>query len=216
MQEGTSAMRRFKLSMPSPAMVVASLALIVALGGTAYAALGKNSVTSKQIAPKAVSTSELAKEAVKGADLANGSVKEKKLADNAVTSAKIADGTIATGDLAPFAAKLANLGIVLNSRFADVPLPDDGTRVNATADCPAGQVAAAGGYSFAGLGPLDADDFTGDFHVIQSRPNIVGMGNGFPDQGSGFNSWRVTAVNEPGGNTGAATLTAMVVCIRDR
>lgn len=45
--------------------VVAYLALFVALSGTAYAALGKNSVDSKQLAPGSVRSSELKRQAVK-------------------------------------------------------------------------------------------------------------------------------------------------------
>jgi hypothetical protein len=208
-------MRRAKFSMPSPAMIVACVALIAALGGSAYAALSKNSVKSKQIAPKAVGTSELAKAAVKGSKIADGAISETKLLDDAVTKAKIANDAVGTEELGPLAVKLADLGVVVNSRFADAPLPDDGTRASANAECPAGQVAIGGGYSFAlaAPGPPAPDDFTGDFHVIQSRPNIAPTG--FPDQGSGFNSWRVTAVNETGGNTPAAQITAMVVCLRD-
>ena len=62
---------RFGFKIPSPAMVVASIALLVALGGTSYAAvvLPKNSVGATQ------------------------------LKANAVTSAKIKDRTIAANDL---------------------------------------------------------------------------------------------------------------------
>ena len=51
---------------PSPAMIVALLALIVALGGTSYAAvqLSKNSVLSKHIKSGEVKRPDLAKNAV--------------------------------------------------------------------------------------------------------------------------------------------------------
>lgn len=65
------------------ANVVATLALVLALGGgTVYAAvkLGKNEVKSKNIA--------------------NGAVKGKDLAKNAVTSKKVKDGSLEAGDLA--------------------------------------------------------------------------------------------------------------------
>jgi hypothetical protein len=66
---------------PSAALIVASIALFVALGGTSYAVtqLPKNSVGTKQI---------------------------KK---SAVTSVKIKDGTVAAGDLAP--TLLSSLGL---------------------------------------------------------------------------------------------------------
>lgn len=49
---------------PSPAMVVALIALVLALTGTAWAALGKNSVGTKQLKANAVTTAKIKKEAV--------------------------------------------------------------------------------------------------------------------------------------------------------
>jgi hypothetical protein len=59
---------------PSPAMVVAVVALVCALTGTAWAALGKNSVGSRQLKAKAVTTGKIANSAVNGAKVANGSL----------------------------------------------------------------------------------------------------------------------------------------------
>jgi hypothetical protein len=74
-------MKRFQVSRPSPAMVVAVIALIVALGGSAYAAhkigsknLKKNAVTTKKIKDGAVTSGKLANGAVTGAKLAKGAV----------------------------------------------------------------------------------------------------------------------------------------------
>lgn len=66
---------------PSPAMVVAILALCLAVGGTAFAAvkLGKNAVKTKNIK--------------------NGAVTESKIAGNAVTESKIANGAVSAGKL---------------------------------------------------------------------------------------------------------------------
>jgi hypothetical protein len=63
-----------RIGLPSPAMVVAVVALIVALGGSAYAALGKNSVGSRQLKAKAVTTGKIANNAVNAAKVANGSL----------------------------------------------------------------------------------------------------------------------------------------------
>jgi hypothetical protein len=49
---------------PRPAMVIAVIALIIALTGTAFAALKKHTVGSRQIQSKAVTTAKLANEAV--------------------------------------------------------------------------------------------------------------------------------------------------------
>lgn len=64
---------------PSPAMIVAMIALIVALSGSAYAAVtinGKNikkgTVTSKQIKDKTVTSTDIKNGTIKAADLSSG------------------------------------------------------------------------------------------------------------------------------------------------
>lgn len=68
---------RKRAVMPSPAMIVAIIALIVALGGTGFAAgfkIGKNSVGSRQLRPRSVTGSKIANNAVNGTKVANNSV----------------------------------------------------------------------------------------------------------------------------------------------
>jgi hypothetical protein len=65
---------KIRISRPSPALVIAVIALIAALTGTAYAALGKNSVGSRQLKAKSVTTGKIAQNAVNGAKVANGSL----------------------------------------------------------------------------------------------------------------------------------------------
>ncbi len=84
--------------------VVSTLALFLALGGTAWA-LGANSVGSRQIKPNAVKTSDLAGSAVKDGDIAS----------NAVSSPKIADATLlradfAAGQVPPAAGRIHSIG----------------------------------------------------------------------------------------------------------
>jgi len=57
-------------------MIVAIVALIASLGGSAYAAgkLGKNSVGSRQLKAQAVKTGKIANNAVNGRKVANGSL----------------------------------------------------------------------------------------------------------------------------------------------
>lgn len=78
---------------PSPALVIAMLALFVAIGGGAYAAskVGKNKVVTKSIKNGAVT----------GPKIKAGAVGGEQLADGAITGAKVADGSIGAADLAP-------------------------------------------------------------------------------------------------------------------
>jgi hypothetical protein len=116
---------------PSPALVVALLALFVALGGPARAAhlirgseIKRNTITSRQIKNHSLSTKDLSRRAVRSLRITPaGSITEVKLANSAVTSAKlggaavtgakiaagavgpiqIADGSLSTADIARFA-----------------------------------------------------------------------------------------------------------------
>lgn len=87
---------------PSPAMVVAILALCLAVGGTSFAAvkLGKNAVKTKNIKNGAVKASKLAGNAVTEGKIATNAVTESKIAGNAVTEGKIASGAVSAGKLA--------------------------------------------------------------------------------------------------------------------
>jgi hypothetical protein len=62
---------------PSPAMVVAFVALLAGVGGTAAALPGKNTVDSGDIRKGAVKRSEIARNAVNGRKVANGSITGK-------------------------------------------------------------------------------------------------------------------------------------------
>jgi hypothetical protein len=55
-------------------MVIAVIALIASLTGTAWAALGKNSVGSRQLKSKAVTTGKVANNAITGIKVADGSL----------------------------------------------------------------------------------------------------------------------------------------------
>lgn len=83
-------------------MVVASIALLVALGGTSVAAvnqLAANSVGTSQLKNNAVTTPKIKNSAVNASKLASNAVATAKIASNAVTNAKIANGTIQPADL---------------------------------------------------------------------------------------------------------------------
>jgi hypothetical protein len=69
--------KRRRLRAPSPAMVVACIALAIALSGASYAAvtLPKNSVGTKQLKKNAVTSVKVQDGTISGGDVANGSLK---------------------------------------------------------------------------------------------------------------------------------------------
>jgi hypothetical protein len=92
------------LRRPSPAMIVACLALLVSLGGTSVAAvsqLARNSVGTPQLRNNAVTAPKIANNAVVAAKIRNASVTNPKIANNAVNSAKVANNSLTRVDFAP-------------------------------------------------------------------------------------------------------------------
>jgi hypothetical protein len=85
----------------SYAGVAASIALFVALGGTAAAvtAIPRDSVGSPQIRTDAVRSPEIAKDAVRSPEIAKDAVRSPEIAKDAVRSSEIRDGGIQLGDI---------------------------------------------------------------------------------------------------------------------
>jgi len=117
---------RFKRFRPTPSMVVAMLALVVAIGGTAVAAtkigtkqIKNNAVTTKKIKKKAITTNRIKAKAVTGGKLAANSVSGGKIVAGAVTGGKIADGSVTGPKIAANA--------VDGSKVADDSLDDSKT-----------------------------------------------------------------------------------------
>jgi hypothetical protein len=134
---------------PSPALVVASLALFVALGGPAQAKrlidgsdIKRGTIRSTQIkdgtiatrdlsrsaertlrtpAAKSVTTARIADGAVTALQLGTGAVTGTKLAPGVVSSPAIADGSVGTADLADGGTTSAKLadGSVTGAKIAD-------------------------------------------------------------------------------------------------
>ena len=94
-------MRRI-LRRPSPALVVATIALFLAAGGTTYAlTLPANSVGSAQIQAGRVLNSKLAPGSVSNSKMGRNAVTFSKLASNQMTAAKIRNASLLGEDLAP-------------------------------------------------------------------------------------------------------------------
>jgi hypothetical protein len=92
-------MSRIRLRRPSPSLVISIIALIVALGGTATAAVIIRS------------SAQIANGAVTSADVKDGSISRRDIKDKAVDSAKIANGSVGIDDLSsPARAAIQNAG----------------------------------------------------------------------------------------------------------
>ena len=79
-------MRTHRLSRPSPALIISVIALVIALGGTSFAAF--------RLPAGSVRTRELANGAVSGAKIKRGAVTGSKVARNSLTGANINLGTL--------------------------------------------------------------------------------------------------------------------------
>lgn len=111
---------------PSPSMIVAILALIVAMAGGAYAAsVPKNSVGAKQLKKNAVKTGKIVNGAVTSAKIADGAVTNGKIADGAVSGAKIANGSVGGAKFFFSTATTLDFGTILAEACdaRDVPVP---------------------------------------------------------------------------------------------
>lgn len=87
---------------PSPALIVAVVALVAALAGSAIALPGKNTVQSNDIKKNAVRSSDIKNDNVKGVDIKESSLGTVPSAQNSVTTSvvKTAQGKIAAGQTA--------------------------------------------------------------------------------------------------------------------
>lgn len=94
--------KRRRLGRPSPAMVVAIIALVLALCGSAFAAIAKNAVGTRQLKGKSVTTGKIADNAVNSA----------KVADHSLTGADINVGALGTVPSATSAATASNANTV--------------------------------------------------------------------------------------------------------
>jgi len=177
-------MKRIVKRLPSPAMVVACLALAVALGGTSYAAikLPRNSVGNAQMRNNAVGVKELQKSAVVATKLSARSVGPQKLQNNAVTTravknnqltgAKIVESSLEKVPSAVTADKAGDansVGGYMVRRFASTVAPNGpGATVLSlnglviTMTCPAGAVALRANNAAGEGAQLRFDGFAGN------------------------------------------------------
>jgi hypothetical protein len=106
---------------PSPALVIACLALFVSLGGVSYGVatgfidsreIADNTIRSKDIRNSAIRTQDLRNNEVRGFDIRNSSIQGRDVAFNTLTGADIEEsslGKVPSATAADTAAALANL-----------------------------------------------------------------------------------------------------------
>jgi hypothetical protein len=90
-------LNRFK-RLPSPALVIAFIALVAALGtGSAVALVGKNTVAADDIKKNAVGASEIKKNAVGAPEIKSSAVRSSEVQNNSLTGADIDESTLSVG-----------------------------------------------------------------------------------------------------------------------
>jgi len=161
---------------PSPALVIACLALFMALTGSAFAVgIAKNSVRSAQIAdgtvrsidlrdnavnspkiaPNAVGSEEIAENAVESPEVAQDALTAEDLGTASVTSSEVADQSLTSNDLGPNSVGSSELqaGSIRAEELGPIIQVSNSTAIkggdNASVGvtCPGGTTAISGGAS---------------------------------------------------------------------
>ena len=183
-------MRPISHRLSAPAMIVACLSLLVALGGVSYAAgmLPKNSVGTTQLQKKAVTGAKLRNDAVTGAKIKNGSLiaadfKAGQLPAGPQGPKGDPGAQGAPGPQGPKGDK-GNAGATnVTKRSAVGPSVGAGGYSNAIASCQAGETLVGGGAAY---------EFTGQ---LVTDPTLTESGPA-PNSDS---SWRVSYRNDGAG-----------------
>jgi hypothetical protein len=136
-------MHRLRAHRPTPTSLVAFLALVLALGGTAWAAvsLPANSVSAKQLKKNAVERGKIKNNAVDGSKIADGSVKGADVDESSLTGVKAAS-------LEQIVYKTVRI------EAPAVPANVNTTSATATSNCNPGTFVVGGGVT------LDSDNDT--------------------------------------------------------
>lgn len=184
-------MSRLRLRVPSPALGVSIVALVVALGGTAAAfSLPNGSVGTPQLKNKAVTN----------AKLGPGSVGTFKIKDGAVTAPKINT----TGLTVPNAINAVNASTLTSIQIVSGPnttvpgnVPTGAGIAAQTVTCPTGKVAVSGNEVNGGGNTVSENEV-----FINGRNVTVFINN----LGTAGVVWRAYAVCASGSSTGSSAV----------
>jgi hypothetical protein len=181
-------MKKIFRRLPSPAMVVACVALTVALGGTGYAAikLPRNSVGTAQLRKNAVVATKLSTRSVGPQKLQNNAVTNRTVKNDQLTGDKIVESTLAKVPSATAADTAANANAVSGNtvrRFAATVGPGGATAtvvelngLRLSLSCPGGNV------------DLRGSNTSGELAQVEFR----GFGEGAGAFGDGFGNFAPT------------------------
>ena len=157
---------------PSPALFVAIIALVAALGGTAVALPGKGSVDKN----------DLAKNVVKSKNIAKGAVKSSDIKDNGVKGVDIDESSLSQVPSAASATNAANADAVGGTRVVAInAFIPDGSAANILNV--GGLTIAASCAANSTLESLDATTTASDAFLLSSseRPGSEDIVNGVSD-----------------------------------
>jgi hypothetical protein len=170
---------------PSPALVIACLALAVALGGTSYATVlqvPRNSVGAPQLKSSAVTTPKLARNSVTSAKVRNGTL----------VRADFARGALLVGPAGPTgpAGPAGPPGLSGVERVETTSLSNSASPKTAQMACPAGKRLLGGGAR------------------LNNAPAVVALQQSFPDND---NIYRAVG-REVAATNAAWSLTVFAIC----
>jgi hypothetical protein len=207
-----------RFSMPSPAMVVASVALGVAMTGTGYAAitLPRNSVGNKQLKANAVTSGKIRNGTLLAKDFKASSLPEGPAgAVGAAGPAGPAGPAGAKGDKGDpgttgTPGPQGPAGVVAQTivHRIDYDLADGASTGSAQGNiaCAAGEKPIAGGGNFSNVAH-------GDARITGSGPRTGTVAAPtVPNDGDAWSVWRVTAINPAGGDTSTVTVRVFIIC----
>jgi hypothetical protein len=176
---------------PSPAMVVAVTALVMACAGTGYAAmkLPAKSVGTPQLRNNAITTPKLKNGAVTATKLKPGSIRGDQIAAESIGGTQISETTLGTVPSAVTAASAPVAGLNYQARHENLPA---GMGMTSHIECPPDRRPVSGGARM--------DNALTEF-VIDGFPQGNGWtssaaNSGFDD--SGFSVYVVCAQAAPG------------------
>jgi hypothetical protein len=169
------------------ANVMATVAVFLALGGGAYAAihLKKNSVRSKQIKDGQVKTQ----------DLADGAVATQNIANDAVTPTELAPGAVGPDALGP---------VVVRQAVGNAP---EGQTKDVSIQCDPGERAVGGGGRLLSSSP----DFSiGGSYPIHEDGSVASAAK----EPEGFGGWEIVVNNATNGDPTAVNGIVYVLCMQ--